>query len=85
MPGFAPTIQGTEHKRHKRHKREFKLELLLFFLCLLCSFLVLLVLRSRFVVQSLVLLPRGILQFMASSRVIDDNGHGLGDAAAGLG
>src|SRR6266568_2742422 len=49
--GLCPTIQGTEHKRHKRHKREFKLDVLLFFLCLLCSFLVLLVLRSRFVVQ----------------------------------
>src|SRR6266705_4124877 len=50
--GLCTTIQGTEHKRHKRHKKEFKLEVLLFFLCLLCSCLVLLVLRSRFVVQS---------------------------------
>src|SRR6266568_5849553 len=49
--GLCTTIQGTEHRRHKRHKKEFKLEVLLFFLCLLCSFLVLLVLRSRFVVQ----------------------------------
>src|SRR5205809_3770672 len=46
---LSTTIQGTEHKRHKRHKKEFKLDVLLFFLCLLCSFLVLLVLRSRFV------------------------------------
>src|SRR6266704_1945858 len=57
--GIQTTIQGTEHKRHKRHKKEFKLEVLLFFLCLLCSFLVLLVLRSRFVVQSRALIHNG--------------------------